>query len=264
MASVDDREAAVLDRRQREQVARHLPLVQHTLNRHPGLWRRRRRREPAELIQEGALALIDAVRKYDSRRHGRFAAFAMARIRYAMARYAAEQDQAVRVPLITQRRRGPVGAEGDSASSADRPPRVVLLGERGRGLAAGRSSGEVEPGVATLGGLLRERCELAARRALAAMRSAPRCTAETRRIIDACHAERWSVPDPEARASLRWLAERLGCRVSRVAHCEARFRRHLARLLAADGTIEDLRRAARRHPEGWAAEAGGQEGVGGV
>lgn len=263
MNSRDCCAVVALDSRQREQVARHLPLVQHTLNRHPGLWRRRRRREPAELIQEGCLALIDAVRRHDPSRHGKFAAFAMARIRWAMARHAAEQDQSIRVPFTTQRRRDATAQPDARPQPADQPPRVLHLCDRGNSFVAGRSAGtlpeqgEGSPPI-TLGSLLRERCERAIHRALALMRSSPRCTPDTRRIIDACFVQRWSIPDPEARAPVRQLAADLRCRVSRVTHCEARFRRHLARLLAADAGIDDLRHAARRRPEGWDAEADAQ------
>src|SRR5262245_13461358 len=90
---------AALSARQRRLVESHLPLIHPTLNRLDD-WVRRHRaagRYP-ELVQEGSLALIEAVRAHDPLRHGAFAPYAMARIHFAVSRFVHETHCAIRVP----------------------------------------------------------------------------------------------------------------------------------------------------------------------
>jgi DNA-directed RNA polymerase specialized sigma subunit len=97
---------AALSARQRRLVESHLPLIHHTLSRlNEWVARHRRHGRYTELVQEGSLALIDAVRSHDPTRHGAFAPYAMARIHFAVSRFVHETQCAIRVPYSTQRRR---------------------------------------------------------------------------------------------------------------------------------------------------------------
>jgi hypothetical protein len=248
-----------LSARQRRLVERHLPLVHLTFRRCAHLARRARPgRERGELLQEGCLALMDAVRTHDPTRHGPFAAFAMARIHFAMSTFAREQSSAIRVPFITQRRRlGRRRAEPSDRHHPDALPRVVHLGnarptpneESTRRRYAEGMAGRGDGG-ATLGDLVRECYDQALARAVSDMKHSPRSAPGADLVLEQCARERWEVPEPEARTPLRKLARALDCSLSRVAHCEERFRARVAKLLADDARYVELRRLARRCPDG--------------
>lgn len=245
--------------RQRRLVERNLPLVHLTLQRcsdlvHP----RRAGAEPGELLQEGCLALVEAVRTHDPTRHGGFASFAMARIHYAMSRYAHEQHSLIRIPFITQRRRKK--ERDDAESDRHRPdplPRVVRMSDdrktpsqrSARRLYAESMAGRGD-GV-TIGDLVRECYDRAASHVVSRMKNSQRCTAGLRGLVDQCSRERWMVPEPDARTSVRRLAALLGCSIGRITHCEERFRRQVVLALKADLTYRELLWMGRQHPEGW-------------
>ena len=246
-----------LSMRQRKLVERHLPLVYLTLNRHPDLARLRRPgRDRQELLQEGCLALADAVRSHDPTRHGHFAAFAMARIRYAMSVYAHEQTHSIRVPFITQRRRKArrLGVNDDPGSgvptpyflSIDRPDRWTA---RRHAVLPPADHTVDESCGPSVGELLRERYDQARARVVSGMKHSPRCTPDLRELVDRCSQERWAIPEPEVRTSLGRLAAAHGCSINRVTHCEERFRRRVADELNADAAFAELRRLGRTHPD---------------
>ncbi|MBN2559807.1 MAG: hypothetical protein JXQ75_02615 [Phycisphaerae bacterium] len=245
--------------RQRRLVERHLPLVHLTLRRHGDLARLcRAGREPSELLQEGCLALMEAVRAHDPARHGHFASFAMARIHYAMSRYAHEQSSLIRIPFITQRRRKNrlTGGPPDR-HHPDALPRVVRMSDDRktpsqklvRRLYA-EAVARRRDGV-TIGDLVRECYDRAAAQVVSRMKSSPRCTTGLRKLVDRCSRERWTVPEPDARTPVRQLADALGCSMGRVTHCEERFRKKVAAVLQADLAYGELRRIGRRRTEGW-------------
>lgn len=247
---------SALSERQRRAVERHLPLVWETIRRHPILSRGRGvAREPAELFQEGCLALVEAVRSHDPSRHGRFPPYAMSRIHHAISRYAQEHDAAVRVPFIVQRRmRGRRRAR----------PRVDRLSQgntahdtrgarRHIGSVPGESSERSGP---TIGEIVRERLHAAVRRAARALSTPDRRGAVAPDLVDACLKERWLVPEPDMKTSLRRLARSLDCDVSRVTRAEARFRRLVAKHLNEDATYLALARLAKSRPEGMAHRPG--------
>ena len=243
---------------QRRVVKRNLPLVRLTLRRHPRLGEQSRTgRERGELFQEGCLALIEAVRNHDPTRHGSFAAFAMARIHFAVSRYAHERLSLIRVPFITQRRR----RERKRQLQADRhhpdpPPRVLNVAEGpqhiGRSSRAQRhrdppTSRRIGP---TIGDLLRERLDQAAQSVVKEMKTAPRCGAGHAELVERCANERWTIPEPTARTPIRQLARALRCSVGRITHCEERYRNKLAAVLNEDHQFKTLTQLARGNLDG--------------
>ncbi len=240
--------------RQSRAVQRHLPLVHLTVRRLRGLAMPDRPcREYVELVQEGSLALLEAVRSHDPVRHGDFAAFAMARIHHAVSRYAQEQGCLIRVPFITQRRtRARALALSGDRHNPDPWPRVsqVRDGQRadprhdpdGGGVATERT---------TIGDLVRRLYDDASRIVVRQMKQCRRYLPTTRRAIDLCHRERWSIPEPQSRMPLRRIAREMGCALGTVVKCEDGFRRRLATMLEADGAYRALVRLGRERPDGW-------------
>ncbi len=244
---------------QRRLVERHLPLVNLTLRRHAGLIRDDQvGREHAELFQEGAIALAEAIKHHDPARHGDFPAFAMARIHFAISRFAHEHSGVIRVPFIAQRRQ----RDQQKASTAAQPavealPRVTRS-EHGMTSLPSRSTFYSDEAARpdaidrpTLGDLIRDRIDAAGRRAIAEMKSSPRMRRDSSGIIEECHAERWSIPDPESRTPIRQLCRSLGCSMGRITHSEERYRKLVVAALEEDEDYERLRELVRRHPAGY-------------
>lgn len=244
---------------QQRLVETHLPLVHLTMRRCNELSRiHRPGREPSELLQEGCLALAEAVRSHDPTRHGRFATFAMARIHYAMSRYAHEQHSLIRIPYITQRRRKKSRTEGNGDRHHPFPlPRVVQMNDRRKTPSQHMASRRYAEGMGggsegvTIGDLLRECYDRVASLVVTRMKREPRQSTGLRELLDQCHRERWSVPEPDARMPIRRVASTLGCSIGRVTHCEERFRRRVAAVLKADAAYQSLLRLGRRRAEGW-------------
>lgn len=253
-----------LSKRQRAIVERHLPLVRLTVRRHSGLARRDRDcRDPAELFQEGCLALVEAVRSFEASRHGVFAAYAMSRIHFAISRYAHEQCHPIRMPFISQRReRNRANAlkscAGDCRSGEVIRPSVVHYddttvthsSQEAAGAKAFKDAPPHDVPIATIGELVRERLDEAVQWSIAELCRGSRSRATTLRVVHRCLAERWMVPEPAARASIRELADALSCSVGRITHTEARFRRIVSRKLLEDDEFLALTRLARLHPAG--------------
>lgn len=242
----------VLSDRQRAIVKSHLRLVQFTLNRHRHLVRPRRDgREEHELFQEGCLALIDAVRNHDARLHGHFGPYAIARIHFALSRYVHEHGTTVRVPFITQRRRRARGIPIHADAKTGMPlPTVQRLGDA----VTPPSRGAVErefPNQPRVGDLIAERIDIAMQRVLDEMKRAPRCAPGTAEVIERCAQERWRIPEPEARTSIRKLARALDCSLGRITHCEERFHQRMGKALNEDAAFQALRDEARRADRGF-------------
>lgn len=243
---------------QRRLVESHLPLIHLTLRRtHSLVEHATAARERSELFQEGCLALMEAVRTHDPCRHGVFAAFAMARIHYAMSRFAHEQHNLIRVPYMTQRRRKQFRKSHEQDRHSPEPlPRVVALREsrssphrrHSRELAAQRLTRTGDE--TTIGDLVRERLDYAACNVAARMRESARSTDGNRKLVDLCMRERWTVPEPAEQTSIRQLARKLGCSISRITHCEERFRKRLAETLERDARCQRLIDIARRRLAG--------------
>jgi len=222
---------------QRRLVERHLPLVYLTLRRHPQIARTGPRpRERSELVQEGALALVDAVRNHDPRRHGAFAAYAMARIHFALSRFVHEVEPLIRVPYITQRRRRRNTTCGDR-HRPDAPPRVVSIDD----LDAPRQRAPHAPAQppASDGDEVMAHIRRKSTQVIDAMRRSAR-RPDHDRLLRRCRDERWFVAEPTARTSIRRLARELGCSMGRITHAEKRFHTELAALLRADPEFRRL------------------------
>ncbi len=245
-----------LSARQRRVVERNLPLVHLTLNRHAGLCRRQRAgRERVELFQEGCLALMDAVRNHDPSSHGVFAAFAMARIHFAVSRFVHEHESNIRIPYITQRRRRK--RQGSATSDRHQPdalPRVVNEPDDGGTSRGGqprdRRRPDVPPGVVTIGDRIRDCFDRASSAVVSEMESTPRCGPGHRDVVRRCAQERWNIPEPDSRMPIRRLAEAMACSVGRITHCEERFKKKVAAVLESDAAYCELRRLAKTNPEG--------------
>ena len=239
--------------RERRQVEANLPLVHLTLQR----LRKRMKlsapgRERRELFQEGCLALVEAVRAYDSSRHGAFPCFAMARIHFAVSSFVRENAHLIRVPFITQRRRKRRVQEGSTdRHNPDGPPTVESFDEeshvppsRRAGPAKARLS-SAWPDELTVGEMIRERYETALDRAVMEMKRTDWATKEDERLLDRCADERWMVPEPEDWTPIREMARESKCSPTRVARWERRFRRQVARIMESDVAYAALRDLAR-------------------
>ena len=245
--------------RQARIVESHLPLVRLTLRRHRNLAKPPHRvgRETGELLQEGCLALVEAVRSHDPRRHGEFAAFAMARIHQAMSRFIQEHRDAIRVPYITRRRRKQRCRKGGAdRHSPDALPRVVRL-TRKRMTPSQRQVQRMyaEPlsvrgeGV-KVGELIRERYDRAVEQAITGMKESPRATEGNDELLERCFQERWTVPEPDVKTPIRQMAREFGCSLGRITHCEDRWRSRVAAILHEDEVWRKLVEIARRRGAG--------------
>ncbi len=243
--------------RQRELVEHNLPLVHLTLRRF-GTFTHRQSSDRRELFQEGCLALMEAIRSHDPERHGRFAAYAMARMRFAMSVYAHERSNLIRIPFITQRRRKKRLAEAtNNGHPLESLPHIVQMGDQGMSpRREDQRHHQTEKfahadAATTIGDLVRECYDRVMACVIREMLSAPRCTPRTRTVVASCREERWTIPEPEEQTSIRQLAQRLNCSPSCVTHCEERFRHKLAKGLEADLIFRRLRWIGRRRSSGW-------------
>lgn len=260
---------------QRRRVEAHAGLVHHALR---AFVRRggpcRVGREHPDLVQEGFVALVEAVRSHDPARHGAFAAFAVARIHFAVSQFLHEQSSPVRIPYITQRRRrrrARADAEIDTYVSMRRRPdgglRDLSASESLRGARhrtrASRSDPAPPVGAGddrpSLGELLRRRYDRAVRRVSGVLARAATRGGANGELIARCREERWTVPDEGSRTPIRRLARELKCSPGRVTHCEARFRRSMAEALEADRVFVELVRVSRQVRQGWAYRPSDEE-----
>lgn len=242
-----------LSERQRRAVARHIPLVKLTLRRHfPRRIRIAHGRDLHELFQEGCLALVQAVRSHDARRHGPFPGYAMARIHFAVSAYAHEQAHVVRVPFIAQRRQRSRGRESAGAPPvftrrSDAPPPGPCNGRSQYSLRRAAAKPCDDAGQAACEAI-RQKLEDAFALAVAEASDAARGRTDASAILARCLSERWLVPEPEFKMPIRRLAEELRCSVGRITHCEERIRRSVARRLCEDESLLSLTRLAKIHP----------------
>jgi RNA polymerase sigma factor (sigma-70 family) len=225
-----------LSRRQRRLVEHHMPLIYMTIERTEGLVRPGRvGREYRDLVQEGCLALADAVRCHDADRHGNFAAYAMARIRFTISRFAHEHAGAVRVPYIEQRRRRASRRSDKDRHDPGEPPRTVRwrdsISMRDGINPRRRSAPDETPRDESISDAVRARCRKAMSDAMDVLSQTRRSDGKLDRIIDECYQHRWSIPEPEARTSMRDLAKLIGCSPARINRLEGAFYRHTAACL---------------------------------
>lgn len=251
-----------LSSRQQRLVQRHVPLVELTLGR-MDIWKRRSRsgREKCDFLQEGCLALAEAVRSHDPGRHGAFAAFAMARVRHAISLYRHEREGLIRVPFKTQRRRLARRRLHDDRHRPEHIPYVASWGDLSGDAGASRRNAEpsaVEPAL-TIGDMIRNRYDAALARAVDALKRSPWGNPDAHRLLARCHDERWTIPEAEMRTPIRQLAREMDCSLGRVTYAEERVRSLVAALLRRDPVFRALRRLARRRVGGWGHHLTAQE-----
>lgn len=260
-----------LSDRQRRLVERHIDLVRFAVARSGG--RRCAQRhdlEYTDLLQEGSMALMEAVRAHDPGRHGAFEPYAISRIHFAVSRYAHEHGGLIRVPFVTQRRVRALDREAQreaqreahavgaaEAAVAARPPRVVCSESIDQSGAARRRveydtmESSREPAGMSIADAARPRiagvlADVRDRLLRTAGRSPRR-----EEIIRRCFNERWTIPEIEARTPIRQLARELGCSLGGITHCEARFEREAAEAIDRDPVLIQLRRMAKASPHGF-------------
>ncbi len=231
---------SALSAAQRALVERHLPLVRMAMRRVGRAARRfRPERDERDLFQEGVLALAEAVRRHDPSRHSGFAAYAMSRIEFALSRYAQEQGPAIRVPMITQRRRRARARENADRHHPDAAPRVWSLSERMMPTTRHRvrrarpdhpsDREESFRDSSRLGDHLHRVMD----EVIGEMKRSTYGRRGYRRVVEECARQRWMIPEPTEQTPLRALAKELGCSVGRLTRCERRFRDQVAKRLIA-------------------------------
>ncbi|MCK6482954.1 MAG: hypothetical protein L6R00_02320 [Phycisphaerae bacterium] len=268
---------------QRAECRRHLPLVGLQLKRQAGVGRAGRLdRDPDDLFQEGAVALLRALRDHDPCRHGDFPPYALARIHYAMGRALCEQAGGIRIPFGVHRRR--IDAERADCATQRREPRSA---RQARGATSDASPSPAErhsdpsrreaavprevrhdpdlalrPARTSAGGadarprllhLFRERFDAIARRVaddmIAAARD-PRSRKDAAAVIVACLHERWLIPEESQRTPFRALAARCGTSLGRLVRCDSTFQQRLKQALVDDPATRWLVERAAEEADG--------------
>jgi RNA polymerase primary sigma factor len=110
----------------------HLPLIRSLARRYGGYGL-----PFDDLVQEGALGLLEAIGRYDSARGSDFASFARFRIRRAMRNALTEQARVIRLPKhVVERRRVLDRAEARLLAAGERPTPARLAAATGLPLEA--------------------------------------------------------------------------------------------------------------------------------
>ncbi len=202
-----------------------------------------RERERADLFQEGCLGLMEAARRWDPASGIPFGAFALLRIRRAVAAALrtgfSEPGARVRRP---RRRRDPAGEDGRRSDERRRhdpagPRMHQLPRDAGASLVDRRQAPGDESGQMP-GERLRELIESAARQAASDYLARRSDVAGLDAVVQRVLEERLLVPDEERRRPLRRIAAETGATFARVENCE----RALCRMIRSRLASEDLSR----------------------
>jgi len=236
--------------RQSGLVVRHLPLVFHQLRRQLLRAGRRSRQFDDDLVQEGCLALAEAVREHRVGRHGPFGPYAVTRIHRAMSIFLRERKHLIRVPLTTQRRRARAARDRHAPDAPQREPkRFRRSGQTPRQDPASRPAPTASTRT-TIGELMRPRIEAAIAAARDDVIRVARRRAGAARLVDELIRERLSIPEPAAQTPIRELVRRLKVTHGRLTHTAVRLARRTARQLRRDPAFRYLRMLARRVEDG--------------
>ncbi len=239
-----------LTQRQSGLVVRHLPLVFYQLRRQLSRAGPRSRQFDDDLVQEGCLALAEAVREHRADRHGPFGPFAVTRIHRAMSVFLRERKHLIRVPLTTQRRRAHAARDRHAPDAPPREPkRLRRSGQIPRLDPASRPPPTVSTRT-TVGELMRPRIEAAIAAARDDVIRVARRRAGAARLVDELIRERLSIPEPAAQTPIRELLKRLKVSHGRLTHTAVRLARRTARRLRRDPAFRYLRMLARRMENG--------------
>lgn len=236
--------------RQSGLVVRHLPLVYYQLRRQLRRAGPRSRQFDDDLVQEGCLALAEAVREHRADRHGPFGPYAVTRIHRAMSIFLRERKHMIRVPLTTQRRRARAARDRHAPGGPPREPkRLRRSGLNPRQDPATRPAPTYSTRT-TVGELMRTRIEAAIAAARGDVLRVARRRAGASRLVDELIRERLTIPEPGARTPIRELVRRLRVSHGRLTHTAARLERRAARRLRRDAAFRYLRVLARRMEAG--------------
>jgi hypothetical protein len=243
-----------LTERQRELVRQNLGLVAVHIRRHVGTPDSLAGgREWQELFQEGCLGLITAARAHRRSMATPFAAFALPRIRRAIARALEREERARRAARTLGRQQAgtpaPEPFEDDTS-----PVGAARASSREEGDRHDPHGAAAEPAARdTVGDRLRAKYERAVRYTGDALAARPLARDNHERIVRALVDGRYLIPSDECKRPLREIARGAGCSIMRVARCDRELHIALKRLLTSDPELATLRRIARTHPMGVAA-----------
>ncbi len=228
----------------------------------------RRDREYDDLFQEGSIALMQAARTYDPKRHGPFAAYAIPRIHHAVSIALYERFSTVRVPAKSvkrakQRRQEPGDSDRHRPEPALVDTRSLGDGEPSLAGSAGvRHRPAQTPGLAgrpwarrgrTVADAMRDLYEAAVREAARRVIEAGRGRSDRAELIRRFVDERLLVPEASSRTAKRQLARDFDCSIGRVQNCEEVLRSEIRRLLEAGDDFDALQRLARGDADGYGA-----------
>jgi DNA-directed RNA polymerase specialized sigma24 family protein len=244
---------AALTADQRRLVSDNIGLVAvHLRRRVFNLALPRREREREDLFQEGCLGLMEAARRWNPAGGIPFGAYALLRIRRAVARALQTGFAEPGSPPSRPRRRDPAGEDGGGGGERvrhdpGRPPRSFQLPRDAEARIPDRRN-PVPPTGETIGDRLRSKLEEATRTAadayLARRAAVPGMAEVVRTVVE----ERLLVPDEDRRRPVRRIARETGATFARVDNCERVLRSLIRSRLADDGEFVDLAAAAEADP----------------
>jgi RNA polymerase sigma factor (sigma-70 family) len=260
-------ESHPLTESQKELVSENVALVNVHLKRHRADYAGRDDRcdEWNDLFQDGCVGLIEAARTFDPAGRGKFAAYALYRIHSAGSRSQRNRRSSVRLPDRVGRHR--LDAETRRSrrdANPSSPPRMVpkvvsrpyqALDQRPNFAAPSPADDTVEAvslpaQPSTVGEYMRAKIEAACEVALGHAHDAGNSRTDRQNLARVLVEQRLMVPEEDARASLREIAERTGSSYGRVAHCEAALLDRMRECLAQESELSVLRAAARREAHG--------------
>jgi RNA polymerase sigma factor (sigma-70 family) len=213
----------------------------HLRSRVPCPWNPNRRREYQDLFQEGCLALIHAARKYDPQTDGRFAAFALPRIRRAVHVALHDHFSLIHLPARVQKKTRQL----DDPSLKHLRVRVQDWPEELQ-LADPREPLRDD----CLAHHLNRRFRRAVRRALEELKNRKWSRRNPVPIMQRLAVERLLITSEKARTPLRSIARDTGISSGRISAYERRLREAVDHYFRNDPQVAEIHALARRDPAG--------------
>jgi len=227
-------------------VNEHIGLVRlHLRKRVPTPREPQRAREYEDLFQEGCVALVRAAARYNPRRHGPFAAYALPRIRGAVHAALTERFCTIHVPARARRE----AAQGGEPAKKPWPTVFDGLGETARLEQA--TAPDSSPRGETIRHTLRRRYEWAVQYALDELRSLPWRRRDPSAILARIAGERLLISSGCERTALRQIARDFDVSSGRVCAYEQKLVEQVQRRLASDRQAALLLELASQQPEGF-------------
>jgi hypothetical protein len=205
-----------------------------------------------DFFQEGCLGLIDAVQKHEASRGIPFAEFALSRIHLAVNRALRARSGPMAIPPVNRDVENDAPADPRAGDHSPFPKVFSLSDAFNDPPARGdrrRPEAPSSPGE-TIGDRLRGKYDRAV--ADAGRQACRRATTREDRsdLVRLLAAERFMIPDEEHRRSLRRIASETRSSIARVAQTHRHLVGAIRTMLSEDPEFRDLRRCARRCPEG--------------